>query len=274
MRDLFYKVLHHRACVPVCVGVGSVSAGLGAGYALGVHLTNKKHQRELREMADAGDLVVIDENQLEIDFQMTPEQVESAKEMWADLEKEKELEGERVFPTPKREESIEAHPAKGEPINYAAAYEKPERNVVLPHKPDLTPAQTNVFRVSMDWDQEAEEAQRTEDSVYILSKDEYFEHQREDDGYLQEQMVYFKGDDVLTDSSDIPQYDHGRMVGELRFGHGSGEDNIVYVRNPMLKMEYEISLDNGSYEHEILGEYEDDNHLSHSKDRPRKFRDE
>jgi hypothetical protein len=50
-------------------------------------------------------------------------------------------------------------------------------------------------------------------------------------------------------------YDASEIVGQnLRFGHGSKDPNVVYIRNPRLEMEMEILRDPSSYEKEVLGE--------------------
>jgi len=58
----------------------------------------------------------------------------------------------------------------------------------------------------------------------------------------------------LCDSHDKPIYNHSEVVGELLFGHGSNDPNVVYIRNPKLEAEYEILRDEGSYEEIVLGE--------------------
>lgn len=233
MRERLNKILHHRAFVPASVGAVSVSFGLGAGYALGYYVSAKRHRKIWAEvMGDLDDEeeTFEDPNQLKINWEEEP--------------------------TPAELAARANHPSviRRPPFEEVDDEEKDPPRVLIEHKPDRRPPTTNVFRVADEgWDQQAEEAQRSEDEPYILSKDEFFANEREDDGYFQETLIYYAGDDILTDNSDVPQYDHPRLVGEMRFGHGSGEEGVVYVRNPMLKMEYEIHRDPGTYEHEVLG---------------------
>ena len=62
-------------------------------------------------------------------------------------------------------------------------------------------------------------------------------------------------------------FDFHNVVGDLRFGHGSNDPNVVYIRNDRLKAEYEVLLNSGSYQEEILGqkfEKEAKDELKHS----------
>jgi hypothetical protein len=234
--DIVHKILHHRAFVPAGIGVGAVSAGLGVGYVVGSKITERRMLAIFAQVMaeEVTEEEPHDPNQLEIDFRVVdPVEVPNHEHLPPHLQG--------------MEEEVKVLEVQG--ID--------EVRKVLEVRPDITPAtapRTNVFRSASEWDQDREEAQRSDTAAYIISKDEFFEHQREEDNYIQEDLVYYAGDDILTDSADVPQYDHNRMVGELRFGHGSGEENVVYVRNPMLKMEYAITRDHGFYEHEVLGD--------------------
>lgn len=124
-----------------------------------------------------------------------------------------------------------------------------------------------------NWDWEAERATRTREEPYILHKDEYME---DDFGHTQSTVSYYVGDDIMTDEHDTPIYGHTAMVGELRFGHGSGDENVVYIRNELLEHDYEVLRIDGRYEVEVLGleideEYREKD-LKHSND-PRRFKD-
>lgn len=130
----------------------------------------------------------------------------------------------------------------------------------------------SIFNEGDDiWDREAEIAKRTTTEPYILHKDEYLIDER---SYSQETLTYYVGDDILCDVEDKPLYNYAITVGPLLFGHGSGDQNTVYVRNDKLKAEYEILRDKGHYSVEVMGlELEEDARqadLQHSGNR--KFR--
>lgn len=133
----------------------------------------------------------------------------------------------------------------------------------------------NVFKSNDDqWEYEAELAIRTPNAPYVIHRDEYV---CEEMGYEQTTVTYYAGDDIMTDINDVPIYNHGSMMSPLKFGHGSGDPNVVYIRNESLELEWEVLLHTGRYSVEVLGleverHYDNDN-LAHSRS-VLKFRDE
>lgn len=133
----------------------------------------------------------------------------------------------------------------------------------------------NVFKSSDDqWDYEAELAVRTPNEPYVIHRDEYV---CEEMGYEQTTVTYYAGDDIMTDINDVPIYNHGSIISPLKFGHGSGDPNVVYIRNEKVELEWEVLLHTGRYSVEVLGleverHYDHDN-LAHSRT-VLKFRDE
>jgi len=89
----------------------------------------------------------------------------------------------------------------------------------------------------------------------MIHQDEYFNDEK---GYGaagdQRTFTFYAEDSVLTDEQDVPIYNQEARVGELAFGHGSGDPNIAYVRNEKEEEEYEIVLDDGAYQVVVLGE--------------------
>lgn len=100
------------------------------------------------------------------------------------------------------------------------------------------------------WDYKEEVLKRSPDHPYIIHKDEFWS---EESGYTQSTLTYYNGDDILCNEDDSPIYNYVQVVGELRFGHGSGDPNVVHVRNDKRKDEYEIVFDPGFYSVEVLG---------------------
>lgn len=125
----------------------------------------------------------------------------------------------------------------------------------------------NIFASEdTEWDQAAEELRRAETSgPYVLHKDEFWSSET---GYNQNTLTYYAGDEMLCSEDGSLVYNLPQVVGELQFGHGSGDRNVVYIRNDELKAEYEIIRDRGQYRIEILGmdaeEEQDRNQLKHS----------
>ena len=116
----------------------------------------------------------------------------------------------------------------------------------------------NVFAHSSNsWDYDLELTLRNDSNPYVIHKDEFWAGEFD---YDQTTLTYFSGDDILVDEKDTPIYNYQSVIGELKFGHGSQDPNVFYVRNPKNKAEYEVLFDTGSYSVEILGlEMSEDN---------------
>lgn len=131
----------------------------------------------------------------------------------------------------------------------------------------------NIFqdRLTEDgWDQEKEEEFRAtiDNGVpFIIHHDEYMEGEK---NYRQVTLTYFLGDDILVDDQDKPIEEVDKTVGVenvTRFGHGSKDNRIVYIRNDRLSLDFEVVSDENSYTEKVLG-------LQHSYEPgARKFRD-
>lgn len=135
----------------------------------------------------------------------------------------------------------------------------------------------NVFEANKNlpvWDQDAEVAKRTPTEPYVIHISEF---EGDELGYHQETVTYYAGDDILADFKDIPIYNHAQLLGELKFGHGSNDSEVVYIRNDSRKTEWEVLRHSGTYAYEVLGQQYDDaeqEELKHSLHAPKKFREE
>lgn len=110
---------------------------------------------------------------------------------------------------------------------------------------------------------------RTADRPYVISADEYF---RNDTNYEQENLNYYDKDGVLCHENDEEIIDGDDIVGDdnlLRFGDGSNDPNVVYVRNDRREREYEIIRTRGSYAEIVHGFIE---HSDKKRKVPKKFR--
>lgn len=118
-----------------------------------------------------------------------------------------------------------------------------------------------------EFDQAEEFAKRERGEPYIITKDEFFENETE---FSQVSFEYFEDDDVLCDEQNraLTSAEENEAVGSgnLLFGRGSGDNNVVYIRNEKLEVEYEVRLCKGSFKEEVLG------FIEHSEKRVRKFR--
>jgi hypothetical protein len=149
----------------------------------------------------------------------------------------------------------------GEPVNY---------NVPVEPVIDDTPAPTvtDIFANSGDdWDFDKELQNRRTNMPYVIHVDEYMENE---DGRRQHTVTYYEGDDVMVDELEVVIYNHAGLMGELKFGHGSKDHNVVYIRNEAERMEWEVLRHTGHYSIEVLGlEAEEE-----PKTGPRRFRED
>lgn len=118
------------------------------------------------------------------------------------------------------------------------------------------------------WDYNEEIQKRSPGAPYIIHRDEF--NEPNGDEWEQYTLTYFEGDDTLCRDDDtiIPDKDETVGVANLsRFGHGSGDPNIVYIRNEELKVDLEVSHSDGKYAVDVAGFKEDE--LQHSSMRRR-----
>lgn len=119
------------------------------------------------------------------------------------------------------------------------------------------PEVRNVFQdaqVDFHWDWHAERRKRSPDIPYVIHYDE----RHEMDGYDDMSLTYYEGDDVLANDRDevIDPNIRDSMVGDKnldRFGHGSNDAAIVFVRNDKLELIFEIVKTKESYAEAVHG---------------------
>lgn len=105
-----------------------------------------------------------------------------------------------------------------------------------------------------EWDWHKEKRGRSPLRPYVIHLDE----REGNDEYDRLTFTYFAEDDVLCDETDdvLDKDDRERLVGEAnldKFGHGSGDPTVVYIRNDQQKAIYEVCLSPRSYEEEVVG---------------------
>lgn len=135
---------------------------------------------------------------------------------------------------------------------------------LLPEKEQLTTpeeklgAETllrNIFGGVEEDDEEEIEREveaRTPNDPYVISQEEFFADEMD---FRQLDVTYYEGDKVLADDQDEPITNVNKHIGEsnLRFGYRSKDQNLVYVRNEELGVEFAIARSTGKYSQEVLG---------------------
>ena len=113
----------------------------------------------------------------------------------------------------------------------------------------------NVFeeaRSEFEWDYAIETKARGDKTrPYVIHIDEYGETQYESVVY-----TWYIIDEILADERDEVVDDVDGLVGVTnlqRFGHGTGNPNVVLVRNDRLNLDMEILKSEGRYNEEVQG---------------------
>jgi hypothetical protein len=238
MKTQLIKFLNHPVTIPAVVGV----AGAACGFAAGVWYTRRK---------------------------ITTFSVEQVGEA---------IEGERFevlsFDTIEHVRLIPNHPSSDDfdpnvipddfpqpPTNERhwgtmSVIPKPDTDelddIVADYQPDNM---VNIFLNRGDpgegWDWASELEARSTDAPYIIHIEEFV---GQESGYNQDTVTYYAADDVVVDDHDEVMEDYRKLMGELKFGHGSQDRNIVYIRNDKWGTEWEVLLDSGSYLESVVSE--------------------
>jgi len=132
-----------------------------------------------------------------------------------------------------------------------------EEVLIEAHTSGEEPKVRNVFAehaVDDTWDSFAERKRRSPLEPYVIHRDERDEFGHYDDVT----WTYYEADDVLCNERDevVAGDERDKLLGEAnleKFGHGSGDAQIVYIRNDQLEMQFEIVRSPNSYAEEVHG---------------------
>lgn len=98
------------------------------------------------------------------------------------------------------------------------------------------------------------EALKAAHKPYLISHEEFHNTETEWD---KSSIMYYEDDDVLTDEADRPVDNIEYLIGEKHldfFGLRSGGDkNQVFVRNPQISTDFEVTRHSGSFTEIVLG---------------------
>lgn len=234
MNERVIELLRKPWVVPTSVGVASFVVGAGAGYIFArrqYHMLLQEAEEAIADFNNSSDEITSLTNELKAITKGLKEDTESFLSEVKPKREVVEMEHRDVVMNPRP---------------------NPKDIVVVPPPDDEeTPEVINIFNnKDDDWNYEIEQSTRTKERPYTIHADEYF---GEEMGFGQSTLTYYEGDEILCDENDVPMYKYPDIVGELKFGHGSGDPNVVYVRNEKLHAEWEILRDKGKYEIEVLG---------------------
>lgn len=114
--------------------------------------------------------------------------------------------------------------------------------------------------------------ERSEEEPYVISLAEFSNDEEDFDKIT---LRYFEEDDTLTEElrKDTPlPIDSVGAANLLRFGVGSEDEEVVYIRNENLKIDFEVVRDTGSYTETAFGLPEWDSRDIKDKPRVKKMR--
>lgn len=141
----------------------------------------------------------------------------------------------------------------------AALKERMKRGGPATDDPDVeVKVESNIFRngrslAEFDLEQEQSKRAANPDVPFVISKDEYFEGEP---SFVNTTVCWYEGDQILADERDVPVENVDALIGEdnlLRFGYGSDDPNIVYIRNTKNQVDFEVVRSTGEYANEVAG---------------------
>ncbi len=253
-----HDIFGNKVVQAASVGVVSFAAGGVLGYLFGKRSKAPEAPKQFIQMTL--DTAVLDDAIQELEGVITAD----------DLELYSEAEMAPTIELPVEDEADEQElPDTGSSIiewlGPDPRLQPPEEEVYV----DIS----NVFDKNKDeWDDEVELSNRTNDAPHIITVDEFVSNET---GFSQTTLTYYSKDEVMADERNVPVYDYHKFLGDnLNFGHGSGNADVVYIRNVQKRAEFEVIRFDGSHQDELLGLHEEtaiENELRHSADN-RRFR--
>lgn len=161
-------------------------------------------------------------------------EIDDEQAAWEELERLKAQVGEEVF-----EELVEVTKANAQ-MDAAEPSEEVKQSIFSRHD-------------DWNWEHEVEVRNMTA-GPYIITKEEYLEES--DPTWTQMTATWYEADEMLVDDAGLePVFNWSDRVGQImfRWGHGSGDPNVVYIRNPDEQIEWEIMRHTGAASEEVHG---------------------
>jgi hypothetical protein len=234
--------------------VGGIGIGLAVGFAGGYFLQKKVLQLKYEKIADK-EIAAMKEHYLRKTVAM---EATAEKKTLNDVSKDLGYATEGDGKVPYYKVGSEPDKAKEESRSVFAVPDTPEEVIVDPK-----------------WDYAVENRSRDPQVPYTIHRDEF---KQGVEGHERWTLTYFEGDDVLCNAKDevIDEQDEFIGLGNLsRFGDGSGDPNIVYVRNEEKKLDIEIVHSDRKYAVEVHGFADDEiRHSSMKRRSPRRSENE
>lgn len=222
-------------------GLGYFAVGLGVGAAIGFYFGYKFNREKIKAEA-------YKEAEAEVDM-LRSVYLEKTLEVEARATDDGSLHGAVPTEKPPVEEVVEN-------LGYSVRVPSRERPLQAP-VPILDDLPENPVGTSKSmhagWNYEEELLNRSPEKPYVIHQNE-FNHSNLN--YAKKALTYYGDDDYLIDVEvEHPLVNGDVLVGEenLKWGHGSDDSEIVYVRNDIQEIDWCITRINRSYEEDHLG---------------------
>lgn len=258
-----------KAVVPASVGVAGISVGGVLGYIFGQRRERRKHLQLVAENEQR----MWDEAKQEFAAQQAIRNLPFEKFDIVSVDVPHDIistERTPYYTVPKVAEILAADrddPELEELLDHEQEILKQQADYIDAMKPKNIFVDGRIYDASDDdWNWERELNQRSDKQIYVITKDEF---DADDMGFRQSSLSFYEGDRRVCDELGEPIYNWTAHIGtEIPFGHGSQDENVVFIRNESLKWEYEVNRDPGRFDVEVGGEdielaYEQDD-LKHS----------
>lgn len=199
--------------------IATAAVGLAVGSVIGYKYAEKKMLAEFEERL---------ERETNLVRRMYKPEHETPQDMVEELYGEaiKEYQGEEG-----------AAPESKEPV----AYHKIRPSSVEIAKKEEKLIERSVFQPSED-----------RGEIHVITANE-----QQESGYEQVTWTYYAKDGVVTDVHEDRIEDYAKFLGTdfiEMFGVGSDDENVVYIRNEVLMIDYEVVRSHGAYVEEVLNE--------------------
>jgi hypothetical protein len=138
-----------------------------------------------------------------------------------------------------------------EPVNTFREFVDAERRENVVTLGDAIVHSDRIVKDDFDWEKEL--PKRTMDEPYVITVDEF---NLEESEYDKISLEYYEKEDVVLADRMEPMDDVDLLIGNenlTKFGYGSKDPRIVYVRNDNLETDWEIRIMQGSYVADVLG---------------------
>lgn len=227
--------------------LGGFFVGAGLGGALGFYLTRLKLETKYQKLAEDE----IDEMRKHYRSKSTALENTVAKP------KLEEVVREQGYSTAEPPMAVTPPSAVVNAARDGAEDPRPEPTVKEENvfsKPPVSPEEVGTPIIDNNWDYTRELSRRSVHKPYVIHVDE----KDENETYDTVTYTYYEEDDVLCNERDevIGKDERDALIGEAnlnRFGHGSGDPTVVFIRNDRLEMQMEIVRSPNSFAEEVHG---------------------